>query len=149
MAQIRCPFYLLFYPWIKKKLGKGYIEQAFLINETRAIGGGLSSCRRIELSGRIQLNGGGLRSVGGFTALHAKGTGFDSPCPLHPWDVWQSPVTLLPYYIMGDKDMEYLEEFTVSLLYKWDQTHTSSWGFVIQLGMWYHLYDTDSQSIIA
>ena len=48
--------------------------------------------------------------MGGFTALHAKGTGFDSPCPLHPWDVWQSPVTLLPYYIMGDKDMEYLEE---------------------------------------
>ena len=33
--------------------------------------------------------------MGGFTALHAKGTGFDSPCPLHPWDVWQSPVTLV------------------------------------------------------
>ena len=53
------------------------------------------------------------------TALHAKHPGFDSRCPHNRQDWWHSPVTLL----LGDKDMEWLEESSlVTLLVSWIHT---------------------------
>ena len=54
----------------------------------------------------------GLSSVGSVTAPCAENPGFDS-CHLHKCrDWWHGPITLL----LGDKDMEWLEEYSLDNL---------------------------------
>ena len=53
------------------------------------------------------------------TTSHARHPGFDSRHPHNRRDWWHSLVTLL----LGDKDMEWLEEFSlVTLLVSWIYT---------------------------
>ena len=78
-------------------------------------------------------------------ASQAKDPRFYSRCPHNRQNWWHSHVTQL----LGDKDLEWLEEFfnlasgngIILML-------TLSWGFVIQLVMWYP-YNPDYQSVIA